>query len=191
MITNRPSPTAAGAERTGEEHPPTSPVWLGYAPGGRLSPRLDEMRRGGSTTEGRATGLDRREFSRIGPALAILVDVREDEILSLCKELLDEAFHDSAAKLVIDAMLHVRTTMSLRDIALSCDRGRRAIMPTGELRTALERMESAGMIVNNGTTQKPRYSLDEGDRRVQMLQRMYGQVRLHGQGRKNMPKKET
>jgi hypothetical protein len=128
--------------------------------------------------EARRSGLDSLKFRRIGPAIAVLVDLREEELLSLCKELLDAAFSDSAGKLVIEAMLHASGTMSLRDIALSCDKGRRAIMPDGELRAAVERMVRAGMLLNKGTTEKPRYSLDRGDRRVQVLQRMYGPVRF-------------
>ncbi|MDA4137420.1 MAG: hypothetical protein OK449_10540 [Thaumarchaeota archaeon] len=124
------------------------------------------------------SGFDSLKFSRIGPVLAVLVDIREEEILSLCRELLDTAFPDSAGKHVIAAMLRASGTMSLREIASGCDRGRRAIMPDGELRAAVERMAREGIIVNKGTPEKPRYSLDGGDRRVQMLRRMYGPMRF-------------
>ncbi len=47
---------------------------------------------------------DSEEFRKLGAVLAALVDVREAEIVSACKEVIDAVFPDSVGKLVIQTL---------------------------------------------------------------------------------------
>jgi len=123
-------------------------------------------------------GLDREELHRLGLALSALADMREEEILSICRQILDTAFPDSIGHDITQVLIHAREPLRLREIAVRCASGRRSILPYGRLRIVIERLVAVGMVINHGTPEKPRYSLDRNDPRVQTLVRMYGPVQF-------------
>ena len=45
----------------------------------------------------------------------------------------------------------------------------------------MERLGRAGIVVNRGTPEMPRYTLDAGDRRVLVLEKIYGPTRVVNQ----------
>jgi len=65
-----------------------------------------------------------------------------------------------------------------REIAAKCERGKRSILPGGSIRIAIEWLVKVGRVLNNGTRQRPRYSLERNDSRAQALIKMYDRVRL-------------
>jgi hypothetical protein len=121
---------------------------------------------------------DSEEFRKLGAVLAALVEVREAEIVSACKEVMDAAFPDSVGRLVIQALREAREPLNLRAIADRCDTGRRSVLPEGRVRVVVSRLAKAGIVVNVGTEEKPRYLLDEGDKRVRILAKLYGPIRV-------------
>ena len=48
----------------------------------------------------------------------------------------------------------------------------------------VDELERTGMLVNAGASDKPRYVLDRGDRRVEILGKIYGPVRYEAAGRR-------
>ncbi|MDA4134104.1 MAG: hypothetical protein OK441_00860 [Thaumarchaeota archaeon] len=121
---------------------------------------------------------DSEEFRKLGAVLAALVAVREEEIASCCREVIDAAFADSPGRQVLEILRGSDEPLSLRDIASKCGSGKRSVLPEGRVRTVMVRLGRAGIVVNRGTPQKPRYSLDAGDRRVEILKKIYGPIRF-------------
>lgn len=121
-----------------------------------------------------AVGYESEEMRKLGAVLAALVEVREEEILSSCKDVLDAAFSDSVGRMVIDVLLASQQPLSLRSIAAKCDSGRRSVLPEGPVRRVVDRLAAFGIVVNLGSSDRPRYLLNDDDRRVQYLQKMYG-----------------
>ena len=117
---------------------------------------------------------DSEEFRRLGAFLAALVAVREEEVVSCFRELIEAAFADSPGRLVLEILRGSVEPLSLRAIASRCRSGRRSVLPEGKVRTVVERLGRAGIVVNRGTPEMPRYTLDAGDRRVLVLEKIYG-----------------
>jgi hypothetical protein len=126
---------------------------------------------------------DQGELSRLGAALGAIADLREEETLSLCREVVEAAFPDSVGHSVLEVLLHSDEPLRLIDIAIRCDRGKRSILPDGKVRSVVDRLAKVGVLVNLGTAEKPRYSLDKGDKRVQILRRMYSSIRYEANQR--------
>ena len=124
---------------------------------------------------------DSEEFRKLGAVLAALVAVREEEIVSCFREVIDAAFADSPGRLVLEVLRGSVEPLSLRAIASRCGCGKRSVLPEGGVRVVVERLGSAGIVVNLGTPEKPRYSLDAGDKRVQILEKIYGPIRFVNQ----------
>jgi hypothetical protein len=124
---------------------------------------------------------DSEEFRRLGAVLAALVAVREEEVVSCFRELIEAAFADSPGRLVLEILRGSVEPLSLRAIASRCRSGRRSVLPEGKVRTVVERLGRAGIVVNRGTPEMPRYTLDAGDRRVLVLEKIYGPTRVVNQ----------
>ncbi len=123
---------------------------------------------------------DSEEFRRLGAVLAALVDLREAEILSSCREVIDAAFADSAGGWVMEVLRRSSEPLSLRQLAARCKSGKRSVLPEGRVRMVVDGLSRAGMLVNLGTPEKPRYSLDGEDRRVRVLEKIYGPTASRG-----------
>jgi hypothetical protein len=124
---------------------------------------------------------DSEEFRRLGAVLAALVAIREEEIVSCICEVVDAAFADLPGRLVLEILCGSVEPLSLKAIAARCGCGRRSVLPEGRVRIVVERLSGAGIVVNRGTPEKPRYSLDAGDKRVQILEKIYGPIRFVSQ----------
>jgi hypothetical protein len=124
---------------------------------------------------------DSEEFRRLGAVLAALVAVREEEIVSCFRELVEAALADSPGRLVLETLHGSVEPLSLRAIASRCGSGRRSVLPEGKVRIVVERLGRAGMVVNRGTPKKPMYSLDAGDKHVQFLEKIHGPIRFVNQ----------
>jgi hypothetical protein len=124
---------------------------------------------------------DSEEFRRLGAVLAALVAVREEEVVSCFRELIEAAFADSPGRLVLEILRGSVEPLSLRAIASRCRSGRRSVLPEGKVRTVVERLGRAGIVVNRGTPEMPRYTLDAGNRRVLVLEKIYGPTRVVNQ----------
>ncbi len=129
----------------------------------------------------RMVDYDSEELRKIGAVLAALVAVREEEIVSCFREVIDAAFADSPGSLVLEILRGSVEPLSLKAIAASSGYGRRSVLPEGRVRIVVERLGRAGIVVNRGTPEKPRYSLDAGDKRVQILEKIYGTIRFVSQ----------
>ena len=121
---------------------------------------------------------DKEELVRVSHVLSALASLREEEVLSTCRDILEDVFSDSAEYVVIGVLLAARGPLCLREIAAKSDRGKRSVLPNGNIRLVIERLASTGMVVNRGTTERPRYSLDRSDSRVRVLAKMYGPLRF-------------
>jgi hypothetical protein len=108
------------------------------------------------------------QYGRLGAMLAALVDIREEEIVSCCREVVDAAFSDSIGRLVLETLLDSYEPMSLGAIAAKCSSGKRSVLPRGRVRIVIERLEKAGTLINIGSEEgKRQYVLDgrtEGSR---------------------------
>jgi hypothetical protein len=121
---------------------------------------------------------DSEEIRKLGAVVAALVAVREEEIVSCIREMIDAAFADSPGRLVLEILRGSVEPLSLKAIAARCGCGRRSVLPEGRVRIVVERLGRAGIVANRGTPEKPRYSLDAGDKRVQILEKIYGPIRF-------------
>ncbi|MDA4123201.1 MAG: hypothetical protein OK456_08495 [Thaumarchaeota archaeon] len=123
------------------------------------------------------------EFRTLGAVLAtVLLDFREEELFSYCREILDVAFCDSVGSQLINTLLDSGEPMSLRAIAARCNVSKRHIMPEGEVRVVLDRLAQAGLVVKAGNESKPRYLLNSTDRRVQVLWKIYRPLHYETRG---------
>lgn len=126
----------------------------------------------------------------VGAALGAVVDVREAETLSLCREVVEAAFPDSVGHSILEVLLSSSEPLRLIDIATRCERGKHSVLPDGKIRRVVNHLASIGMLANVGTSGRPRYSLDKNDRRVQVLKRMYSSIRYesvaHGESRNSI-----
>jgi len=121
------------------------------------------------------------ELTRMGAALGAMANLREEETLSLCREILEAAFPDSLGHDVIHVLLHAKEPLHLIDIAVRCGQQKRAILPNGNLRTIMDKLVKCGILVNLGPPEKPRLILNQSDTRVQILRRMYGSMKFESQ----------
>jgi hypothetical protein len=129
------------------------------------------------------------DLGRLGAALGTLADLREAETLSLCREVMEAAFADSIGHAVISALLRSPRPIRLIDLAVQCGRGRRSILPNGEIRVVVDRLIETSAVVIAGGPGRPRYSLNRGERHAEVLSRMYNTVRYETAGR--IPERRT
>ena len=118
------------------------------------------------------------EMTGLGAALGAMADLREQETLSLCKDILEASFADSIGHSVIDVFLNARRPLHLIDIAVQCGQRKRSVLPNGTVRAVIDRLMTTGMIMNLGTPERPRLVLNRDDGRVRILKRMYGPAKL-------------
>jgi len=85
------------------------------------------------------------------------------------KEVTDVAFGDSPEYRLVRVLASAKDALPLYEISIRCRASRRAVLGSGRLRLALERMEESGVLVNKGTHQRPRYQLNLKDDKARLL----------------------
>jgi len=127
------------------------------------------------------SGIYTGELNGLAVLLAA-VDLREEEIVSSFREIIHGAFSHTTGSQLIEVLLDSSEAMSLCTIASRCNVSKRHVLPEGDIRVVLERLEETGLVVRVGCAAKPRYRLDDTDRRFKFLSKIYRPPRLEGRG---------
>jgi hypothetical protein len=75
---------------------------------------------------------------------SVLADMKEEQILSICREILDSAFPDSVGHVIVDVLIRATAPMALIEVAAKCGRGKRSILPDGSVRIVIDRLVKVG-----------------------------------------------
>ncbi|MDA4127484.1 MAG: hypothetical protein OK452_09855 [Thaumarchaeota archaeon] len=110
-----------------------------------------------------------RLIRNFGRAFRMVEAWVEAGLLDDIREVTDVAFGDSPEHRLVRVLTSARDALPLYEISIRCRTSRRAVLGSGRLRLALERMEESGILVNKGTHQRPRYQLNLKDDKARLV----------------------
>ncbi|MDE1852143.1 MAG: hypothetical protein KGI38_00130 [Thaumarchaeota archaeon] len=97
----------------------------------------------------------------------------EADLLELARQATEAVFGDSPEFRLARALANAQEALPLYEISIRSNAGRRAVLGSGQLRLALERMEKSGVLVNVGTRQRPRFQLNPKDDKARLLASLF------------------
>jgi len=117
------------------------------------------------------------EWERKEQLAAAMVDFLEGWVIrELClhfRAIAEGVYSDTAEHRLIGALLEAHEPLTLGDIATRCRVSRDLLQPNGRVRRALDRMERQGMVENLGHDARPRYALNRGNLKAQLISKIF------------------
>jgi len=119
----------------------------------------------------------RGDWERKEQLAAALIEFLEGWVVrELClhfRNIAECLYSETAEHRLTRALLKSDDPLSLTEMATRCGVSNDLLYPNGRIRRALERLERQGMVTNRGREGKPRYSLNRGNLKVQLISKIF------------------
>lgn len=98
---------------------------------------------------------------------------KEDELCGRFRVISGSLFRETPEFRLARVLVEASEPLKLSEIAARCGVSRDLVLREGRIRRAIGRMERAGLVLNVGSDDRPRYRLDQTNSAVQLLGRVY------------------